>query len=96
MPLAELEDLTIQLRAHAKNEPFGIRRNMMRAAADAIDELLTRDHSVSELSEGSMEYAAVRQFLLSRKVNLMGWQWQRLEGAATMREEPATGEWVKL
>jgi hypothetical protein len=91
MSHAGLTDLAIQLRAHAKNEEFGIRRNLLRAAADAIEGLLP-----SAGSEAGLECEAVRQFLLERKVNLMRWQWKRVEGPPTMRRDPDTDEWTEL
>ena len=91
MPDAELKDLAIQLRGHARNEEFGIRRNLLRDAADAIERMLSQPGSSDDPG-----YKAVRQFLLEHKVNLMGWQWQRLEAPPTMSLDPTTGEWVEL
>ena len=57
-------------------------------------------HRLADRVEGappssvSVAFPAVREFLRSRKVNLMGWQWKRLEGPVTMKEED--GEWVEL
>ncbi len=81
-----MSDLAGRAREFAQRQD-GPLRKLLHELADVAE-------SVAPTPSASKGAAYVYEFLRSRKVNLMGWQWKRVRGPVTMKQEGE--EWVEL
>lgn len=85
---SKMDDATLVAvaRDHAQRQE-GFLRRLIHVLADRVSGAPPSD-------SGGITFPAVWKFLRSRKVNLMGWQWKRVEGPVTMKQDGE--EWVEL
>lgn len=79
-------ELVATARAFAQRQD-GPLRKLIHRLADRVE-------GMPPLASGGLAFDAVRIFLRERKVNLMGWQWKRVQGPVTMKQEGE--DWVEL